>query len=270
MTLALAFETVGDGPPLLILHGLFGSSGNWRSVARALSASHRVISVDLRNHGGSPWAETMSYLEMADDVRALIEWERLHLPAVMGHSMGGKTAMALALLYPELLSRLIVVDIAPVCYADRLSMTAEAMRAIDTGVAASREEVKQRLCELLPDAGAVPFLMQNLVARNARFDWRVNLASVSAEGRRLSGFPAELRGLRFAKPVHVIAGQQSDYVTDRHGAEFQPMFPQAQIEVIEQAGHWVHADQRDRFLDGMTRALHARPSSALCGAAAAA
>ena len=140
MALELAFESVGDGPPLLILHGLFGSGGNWRSVARALSTSHRVISVDLRNHGGSPWVETMSYLQMADDVRALIEWEQLHLPAVMGHSMGGKTAMALALLYPELLSRLIVVDIAPVCYADRLSMTAEAMRAVDTVAAASRDE----------------------------------------------------------------------------------------------------------------------------------
>ena len=270
MALELAFESVGDGPPLLILHGLFGSGGNWRSVARALSTSHRVISVDLRNHGGSPWVETMSYLQMADDVRALIEWEQLHLPAVMGHSMGGKTAMALALLYPELLSRLIVVDIAPVCYADRLSMTTEAMRAVDTVAAASRDEVQQRLGELLPDASAVPFLMQNLVARNDRFDWRVNLASISAEARTLSGFPTELRGLRFAKPMHVIAGQQSDYVADRHGAEFQPMFPEVQVEVIEQAGHWVHADQRGRFLDAVTRALRTRPGSPLYGAAAAA
>jgi pimeloyl-ACP methyl ester carboxylesterase len=254
----------------LILHGLFGSSGNWRSVARALSASHRVISVDLRNHGNSPWAETMSYLEMADDVRALIEWERLHLPIVMGHSMGGKTAMTLALLYPELLSRLIVVDIAPVCYADRLSMITEAMRSVDTMAAASRDEVQQRLGDLLPDASAVPFLMQNLVARNARFDWRVNLASIGAESRRLSGFPAELRGLRFTKPVQVIAGQESDYVTDRDGAEFRPMFPEVQLEVIERAGHWVHADQRGPFLDVMTRALRVRPSSAPCGAAAAA
>ena len=270
MALELAFESVGDGPPLLILHGLFGSGGNWRSVARALSPSHRVISVDLRNHGGSPWVETMSYLQMADDVRALIEWERLHLPVVMGHSMGGKTAMALALMYPELVSRLIVVDIAPVCYADRLSMTTEAMRAIDTVAAASRDEVQQRLGELLPDASAVPFLMQNLVARNDRFDWRVNLASISAEARTLSDFPAQLRGLRFAKPMHVIAGQQSDYVADRHGAEFQPMFPEVQVEVIEQAGHWVHADQRGRFLDAVTRALRTRPGSPLYGAAAAA
>ena len=112
MALDLAFDSIGDGPPLVILHGLFGSRTNWRSIARALSATHRVISVDLRNHGGSPWSDRMDYPEMADDVRKLMARERLQDPAVMGHSMGGKTAMALALRYPGEVGRLIVVDVA--------------------------------------------------------------------------------------------------------------------------------------------------------------
>src|SRR3712207_2878600 len=118
MALELAFDSVGDGPPLLLLHGLYGSRRNWRSIARALSDSHRVVSVDLRNHGNSPWAGSMSYPEMADDVLDLIRRERLERPAVMGHSMGGKTAMALALLHPAEVAQLIVADIAPVRYAD--------------------------------------------------------------------------------------------------------------------------------------------------------
>src|SRR5688572_31064710 len=159
MAVDLAFESVGDGPPVVILHGLFGSGSNWRQVARELATSHRVLAVDLRNHGASPWVETMSYLEMADDVLRLIERQRLSRPAVIGHSMGGKVAMALALMYPRQVGRLTVVDIAPVPYADRLSPFAEAMRAIDTLHAASREEVQQRLASLVPDAGVVPFLM---------------------------------------------------------------------------------------------------------------
>jgi len=138
-----------------------------------------------------------------------------------------------------------------------------ALIAVDFNAAAA--DAARVTATLFPDA-ALHFLH----VRNVPIDVHSSLASISAEARTLSGFPAELRGLRFVKPIHVIAGQQSDYVTDRHGAEFQPMFPEAQVEVIEQAGHWVHADQRDRFLDAVTRALRTRPSSPLRGAAAAA
>ena len=270
MALNLICETVGSGPPLVVLHGLFGSSGNWRGVARELAATHSVFCVDLRNHGASPWADSMDYIEMADDVLQLIERLGLERPTVMGHSMGGKTAMALALRHPRSVGQLIVVDIAPVAYADTLTPFAEAMRSVNVVAAASRAEVQRRLLDSVADRDVVPFLMQNLVARNSRFDWRVNLTSVSSSVQTLSDFPSQLAGLRFAKPVRVIAGQQSDYVTDRDGAEFQPMFPETRVEVIEQAGHRVHADQRDRFFDAVTRALRPSPSSHLRGAAAAA
>ena len=257
MALELAFDSIGDGPPLIVLHGLFGSRTNWRSIARALSATHRVISVDLRNHGGSPWSDAMGYPEMADDVRGLMKRENLREAAVMGHSMGGKTAMALALLHPGEVGRLIVVDIAPVSYGDRMSAFAQGMRSVDLFTAAGREDVGSRLRSLVPDPGVVPFLLQNLVRHDGHFDWRINLAAISASLEALSSFPAPLLKLRYEGPVHVIAGRRSDYVSDRGGAEFRPMFPRVEVEFVEQAGHWVHADQQEAFLDCVRRALAA-------------
>ena len=150
VALNLICETVGSGPPLVVLHGLFGSSGNWRGVARALAGTHTVVSVDLRNHGASPWADSMDYVEMADDVLQLIDRLELKRPAVIGHSMGGKVAMALALRRPARIARLIVVDIAPVSYADTLTPFAEAMRSADVMAAASRSEVQRRLQQAVP------------------------------------------------------------------------------------------------------------------------
>jgi esterase len=248
VALDIAFTSTGSGPPLVILHGLFGSGGNWRSVARELSATHQVLCVDLRNHGASPWSDSMAYAEMAGDVLRVIENKGLKPPGVIGHSMGGKTAMALALLHPQSVSRLIVVDVAPVAYADRLSVFAEAMRGIDMLAAGSRSEIQQRLATAVPDANVVPFLMQNLVSRNSHFDWRINLAGIGGAIRQLSDFPGELRGLQFEGPVNVIAGGRSDYVEHADGRDFQPMFPKTKIDVIDSAGHWVHADEPQRFL----------------------
>jgi pimeloyl-ACP methyl ester carboxylesterase len=257
MALELASDSVGSGAPLLILHGLFGSRRNWRSIARGLSDGHRVISVDLRNHGESPWSDAMSYPEMAADVRDLMKREELDRPAVMGHSMGGKTAMALALLHPDEVGQLIVVDIAPISYADRLSVFARGMQSVDLGTASGRDDVARRLSSLVPEPGVVPFLLQNLVMHDGQFDWRINLAAISGSMGALSGFPPELASRRFEGPVHVIAGGRSDYVTRRLGEDFRPMFPQAEVEVVEQAGHWVHADQQAAFLECMKRALRA-------------
>ena len=256
MALNLACEAIGSGPPLLILHGLFGSGSNWRSVARHLAASHTVQCVDLRNHGASPWADTMAYGEMADDVLQLCDRLGLKAPAVMGHSMGGKTAMALALRHPQRVGRLIVVDIAPVSYADTLTPFAEAMRGADVVAAATRADVQARLRQAVPDPAVVPFLMQNLVLQNDHFDWRLNLIGIGASMAQLCGFPSELLGARFPGLVEVIAGEHSDCVTEFDGVEFRPMFPRVTVEVVEGAGHWIHADQPDAFLACVRRALH--------------
>jgi len=267
VALNLAFETVGSGPPLLVLHGLFGSSSNWRGVARQLAATHTVHSVDLRNHGASPWADSMDYTEMAADVLQLIDRLGLKQPAVLGHSMGGKTAMALALRHPQRVSRLLVVDVAPLSYADTLTPFAEAMRSANVMAAASRAEVYGRLQRAVPDSGVVPFLMQNLVAHNDHFDWRINLIGISTAMPQLCAFPSELLGARFGGPVTAIAGQHSEYVAQRDGSAFRPMFPQAEVDVIADAGHWVHADQPAAFLARVRGALQAQARPAHCAQA---
>ena len=255
MPLELNSEISGSGAPLVILHGLFGSATNWRSVERSLATDHEVHALDLRNHGASPWADTMSYAEMADDVRHYVERHKLKSVTLMGHSMGGKTAMALALAQPEALKRLIVVDIAPRSYHDALSSYAQAMRSVDLMAAASRAEVQRQLQALLPDASVAPFLVQNLVQRNEHFDWRINLAVITSAMQSLVDFPAALQTRRFDKPVTVIAGALSDYVPAGDASAFAPMFPKLTVETIEGAGHWVHADKPQAFVQAVRRAL---------------
>jgi esterase len=248
MTPVLAFETFGsEGPPVLILHGLYGSGTNWRSLAHRLAASARVFTVDLRNHGRSPWAETMSYAEMAADVARLIDAQGLDRPAIMGHSMGGKVAMALALTQPQTIGRLVVVDIAPVSYPDRMSTYAQAMQQVDLAHAVTRSAIRGALLGPVGDAGVTAFLMQNLVDHDGRFDWRVNLAAILHEMPVITGFPAELAALRFEGPCSAIAGARSSYIAPPDARVFAPMFPGMQVQVIEGAGHWVHADQPEAF-----------------------
>ncbi|WP_418315988.1 alpha/beta fold hydrolase [Piscinibacter sakaiensis] len=255
MALELNCESTGNGPPLLLLHGLFGSATNWRGIAKALADSHEVFALDLRNHGASPWADSMDYDDLADDVFAFITSRKLAPAAVLGHSMGGKAAMALALRHPDAVGRLIVADIAPVAYKDSLTPYAEAMRGIDVMAAASRTEVQRRLQERLPDPSVAGFLAQNLVSRNDHFDWRINLAVIIAEMHKLSGFPAALRELRYENPVTVIAGARSSYVEHHDGRDFAPMFSDVTVEVIDEAGHWLHADRPQQFVAIVRRAL---------------
>jgi pimeloyl-ACP methyl ester carboxylesterase len=263
MALNLICETVGSGPPLVVLHGLFGSSGNWRGVARALACTHTIVSVDLRNRGASPWTDSMDYVEMAEDVLQLIDRLELKRPMVMGHSMGGKVAMALALRHPARIAGLIVVDIAPVSYADTLTPFAEAMRSANVMAAASGAEVQRRLQQAVPDDQVVPFLMRNLVAHNDHFDWRLNLPGISLAMPQLCAFPTSLFGLRFDGPVAVIAGTNSEYVAQSGRDSFQPMFSQAEVEFIDDAGHWVHADQPAAFVGSVRRLLQGDMQSSI-------
>jgi pimeloyl-ACP methyl ester carboxylesterase len=248
MAVQLAFEAIGDGPPVVILHGLLGSGRNWRSVAKAIAPDHRVYCVDMRNHGQSPWAPSMSYPEMAEDVRMLIESQRLDKPVVIGHSMGGKTAMVLALEAPKLIGRLIVVDIAPVSYPDRFSSYVEAMQAVDTHTLTKRADAMQQVAQRIQDTDVVGFLMQNLVPRDHHFDWRVNLGVIGAQLSVLSGFPQELLARRYQGPTTLIRGSLSDYVQPPDRAVFAQMFPGLQVIDIQGAGHWVHADKPVEFL----------------------
>lgn len=251
MSLELAFEALGSGPPVVILHGLFGAGCNWTHVAQSLAAHYRVYLPDARNHGASPWAQSMSYAEMARDVLALIERERLQRPFVVGHSMGGKTAMTLALSHPQALGGVAVIDIAPESYTGQFSSYVSAMRNFDVAGAAGRRELRRALDLSLGADASVDFLMQTLRRERDRFDWRLNLLATSLCMRELCDFPAPLRNARYEGPALFIAGAQSDYLQPASVPGIRALFPCAEFERIADAGHWVHADQPAALLRGL-------------------
>jgi pimeloyl-ACP methyl ester carboxylesterase len=249
MALELAAAEYGEGPPLAILHGLFGSGRNWASMAQRLAAGRRVIALDLRNHGASPWADAMGYEEMAEDVRATLHALGLHRFALLGHSMGGKAAMALALRHPAEVERLVVVDIAPVAYQPHHRGLVQAMRDLDLHGIRRRAEADALLAPSVPDAAERAFLLQNLVFENGRARWRLNLAAIERAMPDLVGFPASPAGAVYSGPALFVAGGASDYLLPRYEPEIRRRFPQARIARIPNAGHWVHAEQPAAFLD---------------------
>ena len=231
----------GQQPPLLILHGLFGSATNWRSIARQLSTQQPVFALDLRNHGASFWDNTMDYPALADDVARFIEQHELGSVHIIGHSMGGKTAMTLALTRPELVDRLVVVDIAPVTYAHTHAPFIDALLQLDLTALSSRSQADQALHEAIPEDGVRQFLLQNLVQQDGTFRWRINLPILREAMPALIGFP-ELN-THYAGPALFLYGENSDYVLPRYTAAIERYFPNAQFQAVAGAGHWLHAEQ---------------------------
>jgi pimeloyl-ACP methyl ester carboxylesterase len=237
---------LGEGRPLVLLHGLFGRSQNLASLARRMAQRRRVISLDLRNHGASPHAAGMSYETMAGDVRetlvALGAW-----PAdVLGHSMGGKVAMMLALLHPHHVGTLIVADIAPVAYAHRNRAIADALQSIALVPGLTRAAADAALASAVPDAAVRGFLLQNLVFAEPPH-WRIGLADIADALDDIEGWPACAAGLSYPGPARFVVGGNSDFVLPEHGPALRASFPRCQIVTIENAGHWLHADQPGAF-----------------------
>ena len=263
----LAFDVAGRGPPVLLLHGLFASSANWRSVADALASAYRVYSVDLCNHGRSPCAIDMSYLAMADDVLRLIEREGLRSPAVVGHSMGGKVAMALALTAPYAVQRVVVIDVAPVTYVDHFSHQIQTM--MDTLArqpdAAAGASATPAACPT--GATLAHLMMPRLSAAQSYVDWRCNLGVIARSIQGLCAFPRHLRYLSTGVPLTAIVGARSECVHPPSPALYQPMFPCTSVRVIDGAGHWVHADRPRALLAQLRRTLGA-PAAAQTARAA--
>jgi pimeloyl-ACP methyl ester carboxylesterase len=245
MSLELEYTVVGEGSPIVILHGLFGSARNWASFAKSLAATHRVYALDLRNHGNSPWSSAMSYREMAEDVHDFIVRHGLAGAAVLGHSMGGKTAMVLALHHGDLVGALCVVDIAPVAYDHTHQPFIAAMQAVDLTAATRRSQVDEQLKPAIEETMLRSFLLQNLITREGALAWRINLAALAANMAALTGFPAEIEGQAYGGPSLFTVGANSEYVLSDHHEAIQQLFPAAEIHVIPEAGHWVHAEQPD-------------------------
>ncbi|NQU55675.1 MAG: alpha/beta fold hydrolase [Rhodospirillales bacterium] len=250
MPVELAFQALGKGPPLIILHGLFGSKRNWAGIAKALSAHYHVFCLDLRNHGDSPWADGMDYASMAGDVQAFIKAHALTEARVIGHSMGGKTAMALSLLHGEAVDALVVVDIAPVPHTGSdVRGYLDILVELPLAAFSTRAEVEQHLTDIIPEASIRSFLLQNLVRVEERLQWRVNLAAIADDMDNITGFIDPGHGRSFKGPALFVAGGNSNYVQPHDHAVVRSLFPKAKIEIIPGAGHWLHAEQPGPFLE---------------------
>lgn len=258
MPVALAHAEWGAGPPVIVLHGLFGSAQNWATIARRLGAHFRVLVPDLRNHGASPWARPMDYRAMADDVAAFMAAQKIAAAPIVGHSMGGKAAMVLALTAPEKVERLVVVDIAPVARATVLDPYIEAMARLDLTRIKRRTEADAALKPSIADAAVRNFLLQNLVASDGALRWRINLDVLRDDMPKIAGFPAFPARTIYRGPMLVLRGGASDYVDDEGLAAFAEFFPGFRLVTLAGAGHWAHAEAPDAFLAAVTPFLAER------------
>jgi pimeloyl-ACP methyl ester carboxylesterase len=260
----LSARTLGEaGPRVVFVHGLFGQGKNWTTIAKGLADGHRVTLLDLPNHGHSPWTERVDYLDMAEMVAA--ELESFGEPVTLvGHSMGGKVSMQLALRRPELLRGLVVVDIAPVEYPLRGGRTGDpdeeaspfeefvaAMRAVDLESLKTREDADTALRTAVRSRMVRSFLLQSLVREGVGADgtwrWRINLDLLARDLGELRGFPEPPAGAIYDGPVLWIAGANSHYVLPEDRARMDELFPLTRLVRIKNAGHWVHSEQPEIF-----------------------
>ncbi|MGB3947894.1 MAG: alpha/beta fold hydrolase [Bacteroidia bacterium] len=248
----LFYRKFGEGQPLIILHGLFGQSDNWNSLARQFSElGNAVYTVDLRNHGLSPHREEWTYQSMSDDVLELITDLELKDVILIGHSMGGKVAMQFAMNSPELLKKLIVVDIAPKYYPPHHGDILKALNAVDFNVVKNRKDAEAILSEYISDLGTKQFLLKNIYWKeDGLLAWRFNLDVIT---RKIETVGQETPNYSTCKaPTLFIKGERSNYILESDLQHINDLFPFSQIKTIDGAGHWVHAEKPRDFFETVT------------------
>ena len=236
-----------QNPPLLFLHGLFGSSANWGRIARHFEADYHCILPDLRNHGGSPHDADVSYQAQAADVQELMRQLSIDSAVFIGHSMGGKVAMTQALTQPHSVDSLIVVDIAPVHYAHRFTTIFTTLQQLDLRSLQDREHADSQLAHSIDEAAIRAYLLQNLVRKNGQWQWRINLDSLHADMDAVMDFPG-YTGREYAGGALFLHGERSNYVDQSGRQAAIKLFPNVDFVEVENAGHWVYAEQPERFI----------------------
>ena len=240
----IEYGTSGALPTLLIVHGLYGSARNWGAIARRMADSRRVVSVDMRNHGDSFRADSQTYPEMAGDLAEVIRW--IGGPVdVVGHSMGGKASMQLALTEGALVNRLVVADIAPIAYGHSQAHLAQAMRDLDLAGLTLRSDADARLSARVDDPSVRAFLLQSLDLKQQPPRWRLNLDVLERDMDLITGWPGT-EG-RYDGPVLFLSGAASDYVKSGDRARIKALFPNARMAKIPGGGHWLHAEKPREF-----------------------
>ena len=256
----LNFKKLGTGSPLVILHGLYGMSDNWLSIGKQLSEYFQVYLVDQRNHGNSPHAASQTYNDMAEDLLEFLNDNSIERATLLGHSMGGKTVMHFALKYPERVTRLIVADIAPKSYSSAHSEAPQAqlhlniingMLSVDFSKVKTRNDIANQLKDYVPDKRVIQFLLKNLKKdANNRFSWKLNVEALR------DNLPHILKGIETGSskadfPVLFLKGENSKYITENDYEQIRSIFPFAEIVTIFDAGHWLHAEQPEAFLNAI-------------------
>ncbi|XP_046964144.1 protein ABHD11-like [Vanessa cardui] len=250
-------DKTSSKPPLIILHALLGSKNNWIDVSKAIheTTGRRVISIDARNHGDSDRSPQHTYFHMAADIRNLLQKLEVPKVSVFGHSMGGITAMVFSLLYPDLVSSLIVEDISPVQTSPQIFTILNLLDAMSTmsvrpdiPMSKARELVDEHLKSVTLDINIRNYLISNLVLRDIGYTWQVNLAALKENFKEhIANFPYNLKGLQFVGPTLFMGGTLSIYIGKDDLQTIQEYFPQAELTYIEDAGHWIHIQQPDKF-----------------------
>jgi esterase len=232
------------GLPILLAHGLFGQGRNVGALARRLSEARPVVTVDMRNHGDSFHDAVHDYVAMAGDLADVIV-DLGGQADVVGHSMGGKAAMALALTRPDMVRKLAIMDIAPVAYGHTQEHLIDAMESLDLGAVDRRSTADAMLAERVDDPGVRAFLLQSLDLKSDPKAWRLNLTALRDQMGQILGWPEDLPKAGFSGPVLEIAGERSDYLSEAGQAALREHFPQARVIRVKDAGHWLHADAPD-------------------------
>ncbi|MFD1343770.1 alpha/beta fold hydrolase [Litorisediminicola beolgyonensis] len=240
----ISHGTPGDGPPLILVHGLYGQARNWLQIARALSKERHVIAVDQRNHGDSPWTDSHDYPGMAEDLAQVIDAQG-GLADLVGHSMGGKAVMALALTRPDLVHRMIIADMAPVAYDHDQLQYVKAMKSVDLSQVEKRSDAARQLSEHVSDSTLQSFFTQSIDTSEKR--WKLNLDVLERDMDKVLGWP-DLDG-SFEGPALFLSGAESDYVAPAYRDTIRGYFPKARFVSLPGTGHWLHAEKPREFAE---------------------
>lgn len=242
---SLNYKKAGEGPALIILHGLFGSLDNWATLARTWANEFTVYQVDLRNHGKSPHTDTHTIPDMAADIIGFIRQHEITNPVLLGHSMGGKVAMEVALQEPPVIRGLIIADIGAQRYPRGHDYIFDAIRSIDLDEMSSRKEIESKLSEFIENEGEVLFMSKNMDRTRDGFKWKINVDTLEQDYEEI--IQSIDPGRVFNKPVLLLRGEKSHYVQSKDLDLLKEFFPRIRIEDIAGAGHWLHADNPEAF-----------------------
>lgn len=251
----LNYKVFGEGDPVVIIHGLFGTLDNWQTIAKKLSKDFMVFILDLRNHGRSPHSDDFNYQIMANDVQEFMENNWIYKANVIGHSMGGKVAMQLANQTPDMVNKLVLVDMAPKPYEGSHEEIFQAMFALDLATLESRKEADEQMRSQIPSYAVRQFLIKNLSINKdtQQYEWKINLPIIYNNYKHILDYTPITPP--YEGPTLFIKGETSNYIILEELETYRKYFPKATIKTVLQAGHWVHAEQPARFLETLTKFL---------------